>query len=841
MNTETFNVMSLRGMDERWITSPSDASLIIDMTWSDRDCWRDSGGFQQVWPPTEYSVPEKTEDEDEDENENPVAVQSNLGYGSPSGSDSSDSSSLEINPEFEGKIHYPIHSLHWFSQHNGARQWLLWEQQKTFTPPRSGSTLDLYVFDGTLVKGEEIKTVAPWRKLEKWAQDLDDTIGSFPKTLDVDDRIPVGVGVKTQSETWAGNIYFVNGYNEPLVFNGEICERAGFSTIPPVPSAKPPSWFSSNMMIIAIGSLSGTAKYSRWHEFPYSGMGPRGYAAFGAGDYDKEKAGSPYGTYSTAWAAFRTKEQSDTRRVGWQYRVTYLNERGQESQPSEPSNIAMYDNGVCGSTQHGKAIISVDLPIGPSECVARRVYRTRQLYNSSSDLAEKGFGVKYYYLAEIQDNMTTSWVDHHPDTHLGSELDSSSLGNFPPGTKLLATFKNTMFAAGSNDNTIEYSAALFPEVYPQEHVIHVGDEDGGEITGMRATKNALIVFKTRGIYLIKGNPSEGFFAHTLNKDVGCVAPNSLTELPGLGLAFLSEKGVMLIEGALENTGTPTSVVDLSATIPDQIERITKAAAVMACGALYLKDKEYLLSVPMDGRSQNQRILVYHYEIGSWSFRDYIPMGCAVTTRDHRGYLYFGSHLGLPEDYTSVTDINTMIGAFGEKKDTESTGLCVYSRGFAYKGGLSDGIRPTYETSNIPFGNYFATVQPAHVMVYAVGMGNEYLKMNYEINRSGSFVRSGNQEVAQQDPNNRLPVYGEAEWSVDKWAKHRPTVLRYDVSTTSKGPTREFKISLQSETDSRFGKSSERNRVQIIGFDIEAKVGEQKRIKSLNEALSPDRR
>ena len=263
MNTETFNVMSLRGMDERWITSPSDASLIIDMTWSDRDCWRDSGGFQQVWPPTEYSVPE-----DEDENENPVAVQSNLGYGSPSGSDSSDSSSLEINPEFEGKIHYPIHSLHWFSQHNGARQWLIWEQQKTFTSPGSGSTLDLYVFDGTLVKGEEIKTVAPWRKLEKWAQDLDDTIGSFPKTLDVDDRIPVGVGVKTQSETWAGNIYFVNGYNEPLVFNGEICERAGFSTIPPVPSAKPPSWFSSNMMIIAIGSLSGTAKYSRWHEFP---------------------------------------------------------------------------------------------------------------------------------------------------------------------------------------------------------------------------------------------------------------------------------------------------------------------------------------------------------------------------------------------------------------------------------------------------------------------------------------------------------------------------------------------------------------------------------------------
>tara|TARA_R110002020_G_scaffold430453_1_gene640133 strand:- start:3846 stop:6371 length:2526 start_codon:yes stop_codon:yes gene_type:complete len=841
-------------MDERWITAPSDASLIIDMTWSDRDCWRDSGGFQQVWPVAQYPTPEPEPDENEDSDKENEPASGNPSYDTrDTSSDSSTTTTVELKPEFEKNLHYPIHSLHWFSQHNGARQWLIWEQQKTFTSPGSGSTLDLYVFDGTLVRGDDVPDyptgttttgAMPWRKLEKWAQTVDDAAGSYSKTIDVDDRIAIGVGVKTQSETWAGNIYFVNGYNEPLVFNGEICERAGFSTIPPVPSAKPPSWFSSNMMVIAVGSNyeeGGTAKFSRWRQFPYSGMGPRGYAAFGAGDYDHTKSGSPYGGTNSAWAAFRTKEQSDARRVGWQYRVTYVNERGQESQPSEPSNLAMFDNGACNSTQHGKAIISVDLPVGPSESVARRIYRTRQLYNSDSDLVEKGFGAKYYFLAEIQDNMTTTWVDHHPDTHLGSELDPASLGNFPPGTKFLATFKNTMFAAGSSDNTIEYSAALFPEVYPQEHVIHIGDEDGGEITGMRATKNALIVFKTRGIYLIKGDPSEGFFAHTLNKDVGCVAPKSLTELPGLGLAFLSEKGVMMIEGALENTGTPTSVVDLSATIPDQIERITKAAAVMACGALYLKDKEYLLAVPMDGRSQNQRTLVYHYEIGSWSFRDYMPIACSVTTRDHRGYLYFGSHLGLEEDYTDYSDINTMIGAFGEKKDTKSTGLCVYSRGFAHKGGLIDGIRPTYETSNIPFGDYFATVRPAHVMVYAVGMGNEYLKMNYEVNRSGSFVRSENQEVEQQDPNNRLPVYGKAEWSVDKWATHRPTALRYDVSTTSKGPTREFKISLQSETDSRFGKPNERNRVQIIGFDIEAKVGEQKSIKSLNEALSPDRR
>ena len=31
------------------------------------------------------------------------------------------------------------------------------------------------------------------------------------------------------------------------------------------------------------------------------------------------------------------------------------------------------------------------------------------------------------------------------------------------------------------------------------------------------------------------------------------------------------------------------------------------------------------------------------------------------------------------------------------------------------------------------------------------------------------------------------------------------------------------------------------RMHVIGYDIEAKVGEQRKIKSLNEALAPERR
>ena len=273
---------------------------------------------------------------------------------------------------------------------------------------------------------------------------------------------------------------------------------------------------------------------------------------------------------------------------------------------------------------------------------------------------------------------------------------------------------------------------------------------------------------------------------------------------------------MLLEGALENTGTITGVVDLSTTIPNQIERITKSTSINAVGIVYLKDKEYWLSVPMDGSRKNTRTLIYHYEIGAWSIRDNLPIRCAVTTRDHRGYLYFGSNVN--ED-----DQDLYSNSYAR------TGLCVYSRGFKNKSGIK--LTPTYKTNHIPFGNYFATVQPCHVMAYCVGMGDNDIQINYEVNRSHNPIRAVSQGADQQDPNERFPVYGEAIWGEDSWAIHRPTVVRFDVGTASHGPCRELQVTF----------TSEKRRMEIIGYDLETKVGEQRKIKALNEALSPDRR
>lgn len=841
MDTQTLQVFSLRGMDERWIVDPQDALYIEDMFWTSNDSWRSSGGFGQVFLPVQ-----------------PIPAGNAQGAAAPDDeSSSSDTSTTREN------VYGAINSIHWFAQHNGARQWLIYEEENFVVDETTGEfvldgSVSLKVFDGSLSKPfaqsapEFLTTGVPSRTLlqyESRESDLD-----FSK---VTNRSKSQLSIRTQSQSYGGRIYLVNGYDEPLVFDGSACERAGFVELPPPPTAHPCQADASTTFPIALGDYGETVAFrnitfagvtfklatsgkprSVGHhglskDIHYWGLGSRSSAEVGAGAYRFMGAGEiPYlSNEFTNYLALRLnyygREQLDTRQCGYQYKVTYVNERGQESEASESSSIVSVYNGRGGKKNcfHGKGMISVDIPIGPKEAVARRIYRTRNVYDSSGDLYTKGDQRSFYFLTEVQDNMTTNIVDGHPDTALGELLQVRSLGNFPKRTKFLAVFKNTMFAAGSDLNEIRYSAPLFPEVFPKDNVIIVGDDDGGPITGMRATKNALVVFKSRGIYLVKGDPSSGFAAQTLNKDIGCIAPNSICEIPGLGLAFLSEKSVFLLEGALENTGSPTGVVNIGAEIPNQLELINLSAAIRSSSAIYQRDKEYWLSVPTLGSDKNDLCLIYHYEVGSWSIRKDFPIDCMVVSKDHRGYLFMGSN---------------------DTQNADMSGILVYSRGFDSKGlkttsRYDDGtpkevekvpINSIYETVSNDYASVFANFRPAHVMAYAVGYGNNGLNVNTRVNRSIDKVRSRVQTAEQQDPNETYPVYGSAKFGTDRWIAYRPTVVRYDISTTHRGPVRELSVSFASASG---------NKIEIIGYDLEAKVGEQRNIKPLNKALRTSRR
>jgi hypothetical protein len=651
-----FVLSELGGTDERWQTAPKAARRIRDMTWDAKGGWKTCGGYGLIFASGTWS-----------------------GIGN-------------------------IDSLHWYSDHGGARQFLIFEANSRW-----------------------------YRAVGSGTRAPDIIPGKGGTAVDLH-SIPATPHVRTQSISIGGFLYLLNGLDSPMVYNGRYMQRAGFEAPPPPPTAV---WLQD-------------ASYSADDR----GIGPN--------------------------------PAEDTEKWARRYRYSHVNERGQEGPLSEPSSVVEGTN-----ENNSKTGAGLTFSRGGAGVVARRIYATHNLLDSEGELLLSGEAQNYYFLAEIQDNIQTTFEDVTPDAYIQAVVDPDQFGEWPSGAQFIETFGGTTFLAGRASNSVWFSAPGTVEVFPPLNRISVGDDESGEFTGFYPTKGALVVFKRNGIYLIKGDPVNGFQAITLTKTTGCIAPDSAAEIPNMGLMFLGNEGPMLMEGALENTGTPTRVIPVWTPVPDMVGRINMGAAVQAQGAINTNDREYWLSVPWDGSERNNTVMVYHYEIGAWSYRETMPVGCMVVTADHRSQLFFGSN-----------------------NSAASEGVYAYSHGQADKDGTA--IAPMYETTDLDFGDRFTAVVPETVTLWAIGYGNQDARLGYTVNRHYKRAyAAGTLDDAedQQDTTNEYNVLGSVSWGASVWYNLRPVPVTFSVYTKDGPPVREF----------RFEASCDGRMFQLVGAEILASV------------------
>ena len=243
MKTSRLLFKPLRGIDDSWRPSqnPPKALRIRDMRYNDKDAWENSGGYKVLIP-----------------------------------NDEEGAAWTDFNE---------IESVHWFSEHSGNRQHLIFEA-------KNATDMRLYVFDGS-------KSITQkWRPVM-----LSDGIQAPATSLSSAPHL------RTVSVAMNGRIYLFNGRDPALVFNGRYTERAGFDGAPSAP----------------------TGQALR--------KGKTGIAELGLG----RKAAS----------GMSVKKDDPIRKWGYRYKVTFINERGQESPPSSPSTMITGTNDVDGQRKNG--------------------------------------------------------------------------------------------------------------------------------------------------------------------------------------------------------------------------------------------------------------------------------------------------------------------------------------------------------------------------------------------------------------------------------------------------------------------------------------------------------
>ena len=702
---------------------------------------------------------------------------------------------------------FEIRSLHYYSVHNGGQRHIIFEDG-------GGNLCRLYPPHW---HADELA----WKVLP-YADGFVSSRHAFNKSE-----------IATQSASFGGRMYFVNGVDEPVVYDGKSLSRVGFFELPTPPSATAVQRGQPNKGIYNRSEVSST----HTNTFFYlgtsdSGQGLGSLSPKGLRGYhqkrslffpDSSKDTEPYWKAEAA----EIEAYNDAKLCGYQYRVSFVNKRGQESPMSPPSATVTFE-----CLDGFRRFVSVSIPVGGENVVARRLYRTSDILDDYGNPITPERGRNFYFVKEIQDNETTAVEDGTSDANLGFVVDEDDFGFFPRQSKYIAAFKNTLFVSGTVDNLVRYSAEGMPEVFPRDNIFDIGDVDSGKITALYATQNALVIFKERGIYLVKGNQRNGFVAQTLNKDIGCAAVGSIQDVPGTGLVFLSESGVFVLKGALENTGTPTSVIELSTPIKHLVNRIDKANMRSSVSVINRSEKEYMLCVPTIGKDNNL-LLVWHYEVGAWSFREKYPMQCVIETNDSRGYVYFGSN------DPNVPGIHVLSNYYYVKNEVGYS--AVYDQ-FSETEIISYEDAPIYETCPFDFGSIYSSIQIAYINVYAVAYGDNPLDINFKINRSDNLVLKDNKSREQHNITERLPVYGKAVFQDDVWVDHRPVVIRYDVSHMDQPLVSEMSLRFTQDIERTKGGGGVANgRMMIVGYSIDAKVGDQRDMRLLTDVLKIDKR
>lgn len=654
MKTVTLRNEILGPMDERYRADPASADRITDMKRSPRGGWEQAGGYVPV----------------------------------------------------DEMVTGEVRKLHWFSQHNGARSWLVFEVV-------NGSVMDLFFWDfsagsKTLIQGG--------RKL-----------------------VP-GPNPGTQFLEWGNWLYIFNGYDEPIRWNGREVVRVGFDRAPPAPT------ISKQNEVDLVAATFGPGAAITFH--------PTGQRGLGEVDVSNDQN----------W------------RFGWAW--TWQNDQGHESPPSQ---IAFFSGtndslGAGLSSGPGFANVNVKSEAAPASTRGWKLWRTSNVFGVST-VGQQGFAL--YFHSSYPGGAGLDIVDDHPNRELGLQLLPNNSGVFPRGVQFAAIYKNTLFADGGPEypDRIFFSSPGFIEQMPPENFFVIGDRRSGRPLGIRATKNAVIIFKARGIYLIKGDSRNGFFSETLTEDIGGYP---IGEIPGIGLVFVGDAGPHVLVGALEHSGVPTRVEELVTPIADTWkQRVNTSALANATGIIYHRDRELWIQVPADGSDRPILGLVFHYDGGGWSLREDYPISDFAESTD-RGYLYFSSW-----------------------DDVNHEGLFVYT-GVLDKDG--DTLTASYQTAWMHFGvrsNYL------HFIPYML-THERALDIDLRVDRRLAYV-----DITDDDPYRSTDtefdaeVWGTAIWDATKsWEDYEPHLIRTDLPFHPNG-AQAFELQIRIEA----------NRMHLISFDL----------------------
>jgi len=282
----------------------------------------------------------------------------------------------------------------------------------------------------------------------------------------------------------------------------------------------------------------------------------------------------------------------------FQYKNTFVSASGAETNAG-PASTAV--------TASSQSIDLSNIPIGGSDVVARKIYRT---------LAG---GTVYYWLATINDNVTTTYNDDLVDSSLSTILAPTTHDAPPDKAKFPTVYKQYLFVVDpAFPTSVFFSHQNLPEIFNTSastgYIMVIGLNDGEAIIGMRALRSSLYVFKERSTWPIQGSLPDDFKTTPtpLTSSIGLYHRSIANVDIGSGdmLVGLARDGFYMFDGFTYKSISFQPQAGIN--IQDFVDGLDKNKLNWAYGFNDIKHQQYRCAVTEAGMGYNNKEFVWDY-------------------------------------------------------------------------------------------------------------------------------------------------------------------------------------------------------------------------------------
>jgi hypothetical protein len=277
---------------------------------------------------------------------------------------------------------------------------------------------------------------------------------------------------------------------------------------------------------------------------------------------------------------------------------------------------------------------------GPLGTIGRMLYRTKDTLNSGTsqmfEMPSTAFGrvaqrsvelITSAQFSTIPENCSHVFPDNVPD----SALIAPALNVVPiPKFTIGRIAMGRLFAANTSADpgavfysmlgrwgTFEANSVVFP------------DPSGREITGLWRIPGGVLAFTSSSLYsIVPADDGIGFRSFPVSATVGCVAPDSIAELPNGMIVWLGYDGFYSYDGQ--------AVQPLSNGLEDEVKTFVRSRLVQATATVDPTTKEYICWVTTEDSLYNNR--GYVFDGNGWKIRTGAKYTALCTTSDHRQYI-----------------------------------------------------------------------------------------------------------------------------------------------------------------------------------------------------------